>query len=54
MTSLINAARGHRLTTIEGIVLASNRPMLKLMTKLGFSSRPSDDDPDVVIVERAI
>ncbi len=42
MSTLIDAARKQGLKLIEGVVLASNRPMLKLMSKLGFRN---DVDP---------
>ncbi len=54
MTALMKAARQHKLTMIEGLVLASNRSMLALMRELGFSDRPAEDDPDLVFVQRSI
>ncbi|WP_454692030.1 GNAT family N-acetyltransferase [Achromobacter aloeverae] len=46
MRALIEAAREQRLEYIDGLVLATNRPMLTLMQRLGFTNDPSpDDDP---------
>jgi acetyltransferase len=45
MTSLIGAAREQGLEYIDGLVLAENRPMLNLMTSLGFTNDPDRDDP---------
>ncbi len=52
MVALMDAARDHGLTTMEGTVLAKNQPMLTLMTDLGFRKRRSEDDPDLFVVER--
>ena len=55
MKALMEAAREeHGLAVMEGTVLARNAPMLKLMDELGFSERPDPDDPEIVIVERAL
>jgi len=45
MRKLILAAREQGLEYIEGVVLSDNRPMLALMTKLGFTNDPDSDDP---------
>ena len=45
MQALIDAAREQGLEYIDGLVLASNRPMLTLMTRLGFTNDPDPDDP---------
>lgn len=45
MRGLIEAAREQGLTYIEGAVLAANRPMLGLMTHLGFQNDEYDQDP---------
>jgi acetyltransferase len=47
MRSLIDVARRQQLAYIEGIVLASNRPMLGLMSSLGFRNDPAPFDPDM-------
>ena len=45
MQALIDAAREQGLEYIEGLVLANNRPMLTLMTRLGFTNDPDPEDP---------
>jgi acetyltransferase len=45
MTALIDAAREQGLEYIDGLVLSSNRPMLSLMTRLGFTNDPDPEDP---------
>lgn len=52
MTALIEAARDQDLRSMEGTVLAENKAMLQLMKDLGFASRRSEEDRDIVIVER--
>ncbi|HEB95719.1 MAG TPA: bifunctional acyl-CoA synthetase/GNAT family N-acetyltransferase [Sedimenticola thiotaurini] len=52
MEALMEAARSHGIRVIEGEVLADNQRMLSLMRSLGFSVRPSSDDPGLRIVER--
>ena len=45
MRALIEAAQEQGLTYIDGLVLGSNRPMLGLMSYLGFRIDPDEDDP---------
>lgn len=45
MTALIHAAQDQGLTYIDGLVLANNRPMLALMTSLGFQVDNDEEDP---------
>ncbi|MEI2418493.1 GNAT family N-acetyltransferase [Orrella sp. JC864] len=45
MKVLIEAAREQHLEYIDGMVLANNRPMLSLMTRLGFVNDPDPEDP---------
>ncbi|MFA5522116.1 MAG: GNAT family N-acetyltransferase [Castellaniella sp.] len=45
MRALIDAAQSQGLTYIDGYVLAANRPMLGLMTYLGFRNDSVADDP---------
>jgi acetyltransferase len=52
MKALMDAARQHGLKTMEGTVLAENRPMLTLMEELGFSIRRSAEDGELCLVER--
>lgn len=54
MKDLMNAARDHGLTGIEGTVLKGNASMRHLMNELGFSESRLLDDPDVVLVERLL
>lgn len=54
MKALMEAARDHGLTSIEGSVLARNQPMLDLMKELGFSIQTFASDSDVVQVERSL
>ncbi|QAA94269.1 bifunctional acetate--CoA ligase family protein/GNAT family N-acetyltransferase [Pollutimonas thiosulfatoxidans] len=44
MRGLIDAAQQQGLTYIDGVVLASNRPMLALMTHLGFQNDQDLED----------
>ena len=44
MSALIDAAR-EGLEYIDGLVLSTNRPMLALMTSLGFTNDPDPEDP---------
>ena len=54
MTSLMEAARDKGLKSIEGEVLNTNRNMLKLMTRLGFSMRASDEDQAITKVSKEL
>ena len=45
MQQLIETARSHALQVMEGNVLANNREMLNLVAKLGFSIKPSEEEP---------
>ncbi len=47
MTALIKAARAQGLEYIDGLVLSTNRPMLTLMTRLGFTNDRDTDDPSM-------
>ncbi|MBT9495476.1 MAG: bifunctional acetate--CoA ligase family protein/GNAT family N-acetyltransferase [Paucibacter sp.] len=46
MESIMDVAREKGLSEIEGLVLAKNPGMLKLMKSLGFAIKPFDEDPD--------
>ncbi len=50
MLSIMEAARDKGLTEIQGLVLAGNPSMLKLMRRLGFEVRAYPDDPDFKLV----
>ncbi len=47
MQALILAARQQQLSYLEGVVLSSNRPMLHLMTSLGFINEEDAEDPSM-------
>lgn len=44
LTALIDVARKRGLATMEGFVLATNEPMLRLAKRIGFSVAPHPDD----------
>ena len=50
MLSIMDFAREKGLTEIEGLVLANNPNMLKLMKGLGFTVKPFPEDPDFKLV----
>jgi acetyltransferase len=54
MESIMDVARDKGLTEIEGLVLASNAPMLKLMKSLGFSIKLFPDDVDFKLVTHSL
>ncbi|MGL4435973.1 MAG: GNAT family N-acetyltransferase, partial [Giesbergeria sp.] len=54
MLSIMDAARDKGLATIEGLVLANNPDMLKLMRNLGFSIKAYPDDPEFKLVTHAL
>lgn len=54
MSELMDAARGRGATRIVGDVLATNRPMLALMEKLGFEVRSVPSDRTLVRVEKGL
>ncbi len=47
MRALIEAAQTQGLTYIDGLVLSTNRPMLSLMTHLGFQNDFDAEDPSM-------
>ena len=50
MLSIMDFAREKGLTEIEGLVLANNPNMLKLMRSLGFAIKSFPEDPDFKLV----
>lgn len=54
MVVLMEAARSRGLSMIEGEVLGNNHNMLKLMMRLGFEVKTSEEDPGVMKVSRAL
>lgn len=54
MLSIMQFAREKGLSEIEGLVLANNTNMLKLMASLGFHSKPFAEDPDFRLVTHSL
>lgn len=54
MESIMAVARDAGLSEMEGLVLAGNSAMLKLMKGLGFSAKRFAEDPDFNIVSHAL
>ena len=54
MESVMDVAREKGLAEIEGLVLARNPGMLKLMKNLGFAIKPFAEDPDFMLVTHAL
>jgi len=50
MLSIMEVARERGLAEIQGLVLANNPNMLKLMRRLGFTVRPFEEDPEFRLV----
>ena len=50
----MDVARDKGLTEIDGLVLANNTGMLKLMRSLGFTVKRFADDPDFKLVTHAL
>jgi acetyltransferase len=54
MLAIMDFAREKGLTEIEGLVLANNAGMLKLMKKLGFTVKWFTPDPDLKLVTQVL
>ncbi len=54
MLSIMEEARDKGLDEIEGLVLAHNTGMLRLMKGLGFTAKPFPDDPDFKLVTHSL
>jgi acetyltransferase len=54
MLSIADFARHKGLAHIEGLVLANNPNMLRLMRGLGYEVRPFPEDPDFKLVVKAL
>jgi GNAT superfamily N-acetyltransferase len=54
MMALLQAARDHGFRTVEGLVLAGNKKMLKFARQLGFSIRRDPDEAGTVRVELSL
>ena len=54
MVALMEAARANGLSVIEGEVLSNNHKMLKLMSRLGFAAKTSEEDQGIVKVSKPL
>ena len=54
MVALMEAARAKGLSIIEGEVLSNNHNMLKLMSRLGFISKISEEDQGIIKVSKPL
>ena len=54
MVSLMEAAREKGLSSIEGEVLSNNHNMIKLMRRLGFSTKTSEEDQSIIKVSKKL
>ena len=54
MLSIMDAARAKGLTEIDGLILANNLGMLRLMKSLDFTIVPFADDPDFKLASKAL
>lgn len=54
MLSIMDVARDKGLAEIDGLVLANNPGMLKLMRSLGFVVKPFPEDADFKLVTRTL
>lgn len=54
MLAIMDVARERGLAEIEGLVLANNPGMLKLMRSLGFTIKTFDEDPDFKLVTHTL
>ncbi|MCA0240392.1 MAG: bifunctional acetate--CoA ligase family protein/GNAT family N-acetyltransferase [Proteobacteria bacterium] len=54
MLSIIDAARAKGLAEIDGLILANNTNMLRLMRSLGFTVGPFPEDPDFRLASLAL
>ncbi len=54
MQSIMDVARSKGLAQMEGLVLAKNAAMLKLVRSLGFQTQLYDDDPDFRLCVRTL
>jgi acetyltransferase len=54
MESIMDVAREKGLSEIEGLVLANNAGMLKLMRGLGYHVKSYVEDPDFKLVTHSL
>ena len=50
----MDVAREKGLTEMDGLVLANNPGMLRLMKNLGYTVKPFAEDPDFKLVTHAL
>jgi acetyltransferase len=50
LESIIDVARDRGLAEVDGLVLANNPDMLKLVRRIGFTVKPFPEDPDFKLV----
>lgn len=54
MKSIMEVAKDRGLREIDGLILANNTAMLRLMHKLGFSISTFEDDPDFKVASHTL
>ncbi len=54
MLEIVELARAKGLARIMGLILANNTPMLRLMTRLGFTLGQFPEDPDFKLASKAL
>ena len=54
MRSLIQVAKARGLRSMEGEVLADNRPMLDMARNLEFTILPDKEDPNVLLLNKVL
>ncbi|WP_088282869.1 bifunctional acetate--CoA ligase family protein/GNAT family N-acetyltransferase [Ideonella sp. A 288] len=54
MLSIMDFARSKGLSEIDGLILANNPNMLRLMTSLGFAIHPFPEDPDFKLATKPL
>jgi acetyltransferase len=54
MLEIVEQARAKGLARIMGLILANNTPMLRLMTRLGFTMAPFPEDPDFKLATKIL
>ena len=54
MQALMTAARARGLASMEGLVLAGNREMLRFVRALGFDARSTPEDPRTVRIVKKL
>ena len=54
MLSIMDFARARGLNEIDGLILANNANMLRLMAGLGFAIRAFPDDPSFKLASKAL